>query len=499
MSDQYSFSEFSRQSSKGIVVIYGNALYKVLKQTWVLAAIFLTRFSRLPDEIISYTYVGIIVVLVFTLVRSYLAYRNFQFKIEDDHFILKKGILKKTNISISFDRIQNINFKQNVVQQLINVYGVGIETAGSKKTEIEIKALSHSKAKALKAQITTSNTTVKPEEKVENKPLLSIGIKELLKVSLTENHFQSLLLFLALLIGFFQQIEQILKGLGQGEFVDEYLDQGTEVILGSFILIGILLFFLLIAAIISSFVRVFLRHFNLTLFIREKALEISQGLFTKKSILLKKQKVQSITVSTNPFKRWAGISYVTFKQAVSGKIKQKKKDKLIRVVGCKADQVQALKDELYQTNNLEQQEKEHPDSYYKLRMLFQSLLLLILINGGIYLVYSHLSIFYMNIALLPLFYFLVDKKFRKRFYAISEEMLFVGQGLIETHHTYFELFKVQNIKMRQTIFQQRRDVVDLILQTASGKIKIPCVKKERADEIYNYLLYKVETSNESWM
>lgn len=498
MSNQYSFSEFSRQSPKGILVIYGNALYKVLKQTWVLAAIFLTRLSKLSDEQIIYLYLGIAAVLIFTLVRSYLAYRNFQFKIEDGHFVLKKGIIKKKNISISFDRIQNINFKQNLIQQIINVHGVGIETAGSKKTEIEIKALSHSKAKALKAQISISQTSKETLVKVEEKPLLKIKPQQLLKVSLTENHLQSLVLFLALLIGFFQQIEQLLDGLGQKEFVDEYLDQSTEAIFGSIILIGILLFLLLVAAIISSFIRVFLRHFNMTLFIKDTALEISQGLFTKKSIILKKQKVQSITVSTNPFKRWAGISFVTFKQAVSGRVK-KKKDKLIRVVGCKIDQVQKLKDELFQTSSVENQEKEFPDSYYKMRMLFQSLFLLILINGAAYLIYTHSSVFLFNIGLVPLFYFLVHKKYKKRFYTISKELLLVGKGLLETHHTYFELFKIQNVKMKQTIFQEKKGVVDLVLQTASGKIRIPCVKVDRANEIYNYLLYKVETSNESWM
>ena len=240
MNNQYSFSEFSRQSSKGILVIYVNALYKVLKQTWILAAIFITRLSKLSGEQVVYIYLGIAGIFLFTLIRSYLLYRNFLFKIEDDHFVLKKGILKKTNISIPFDRIQNINFKQNLIQQVINVHGVGIETAGSKKTEIEIKALSHSKAKALKAQISISQVAEKVLDKVEEKPLLKIRPKELLKVSITENHLQSLVLFLALLIGFFQQIEQLLDSLGQKDFAKEYFNQSTEAIFGSIILIVIL-------------------------------------------------------------------------------------------------------------------------------------------------------------------------------------------------------------------------------------------------------------------
>ena len=71
-------------------------------------------------------------VLSIFLIRAYLIYKNFQFKIENEHFILKQGILKKTNTSIPFDRIQNINFKQNIIQQIIGVFEVSIETAGSK-------------------------------------------------------------------------------------------------------------------------------------------------------------------------------------------------------------------------------------------------------------------------------------------------------------------------------------------------------------------------------
>ncbi len=49
---------------------------------------------------------------------------------------------------------------------------------------------------------------------------------------------------------------------------------------------------LVFIAILSSFVRVFLVHFNLTVYLKDHAFEIYQGLFTKKSIILKKDKIQ---------------------------------------------------------------------------------------------------------------------------------------------------------------------------------------------------------------
>lgn len=497
MNDTTPFSDFSRQSPKGILVIYGDTLLQVLKQSWVLAAIFITRLSRFSEQDLQYIYLGIIGIFILTLFTSYLSYRNFMFKVEDNHFLLKKGILKKNHTSIPFDRIQNINFKQNLIQQVINVYGVAIETAGSKKTEITIKALSHDEAIALKNQISITNKTTQPVKEQE-KPLLRVNAKELLKVSITENHLQSLFLFLALLLGFFQQIEQVLDSFGQKKILGTYIDQGSDFVFGSIVLIIIFLFFLIVVAIISSFMRVFIRHFNLVMFVKEDALEINQGLLTKKSTLLKKQKVQSITVSTNPLKRWVGIFYITFKQAISGKV-SKKNDKLIRIVGCNLSQVEKVKNDLLKMESIETQSKEFSDDYYKMRMFLQSFLLILLLSTAGYLMYPDASILLINIVLLPLFYFLVQKKFKKRFYKISQELLLVGRGLIDTHHTYFELFKIQNIKLKQTIFQERKQVVDVIIQTASGKIKIPCIKQERANEIYNYLLYKAETNKEPWM
>tara|TARA_B100000795_G_C22803315_1_gene443168 strand:- start:2471 stop:3964 length:1494 start_codon:yes stop_codon:yes gene_type:complete len=497
MNHNYSFSAFSKQSSKGILVIYGDILIKILKQTWVLFLLFLSKISEISEGQSFYIYLGVLVVFMFSLVRAYLSYINFKFKIENNHFVLKKGIIRKTNTSIAFDRIQNINFKQNLIQQFINVYGVSIETAGSNKTEIVIKALSHSKALALKELISTTDTSSEvPIEK--EKPLLNIKIKELLKVSLTENHFRSLLLLLALIIGFFQQIEPILESLGGKEFLDEYLNQSTEAILGSIILLVVLILFLMFVSVCSSFVRIFLRHFNLVLFVKKDAFEIYQGLLTKKSIVLKIQKVQSITVSSNPFKRWVGISYVIFKQALSGKVKNKK-DKLIKIIGCEHNQVNLIKNHLFDIRELDSSQKQFTDSYYKLRMLFQSFLILVSINIVIFSIFDILYILFINLLLIPFSFFLVHKKNKKTFYKISNNLILVGKGLIETHHTYFQLFKVQNVKMKQTIFQQRKDVVDLILQTASGKIKIPCISTKNGTDIYNHILFNVENSKQPWM
>ncbi|WP_405607562.1 PH domain-containing protein [Polaribacter sp. Asnod1-A03] len=498
MNNTFDFRQFSHQSKKGILVIYGNLLYKFFKISWILLFIIFKDFSKFNDQKVTYIALGFAFVLIFLFVRAYLLFKNFQFKVENNHFILKQGVLKKSNTSISFDRIQNINFKQNIIQQLINVHEVNIETAGSNKTEISIKAMSFLKAKALKNQLTSSfNKTIEVEAEKE-KPFLKINPLELLKISLTENHIQSLLIFLALLVGLFQQIDQVFKGFLKDNLVTNYIKESSNSFYQSTLLILVFAIILVLTAVLSSFVRVFLFHFNLTVFVKEESFEIYQGLFTKKSFILKKDKIQNITISTNPIKKILGISFITFKQAVSGKVNQKK-EKLIRIVGCKIAQVNKVKKLLFNFSDVDNLQRKQVHFYLKARMYFRTLLFLSIINIGFYLLFFDVKIYLINLLIIPFFIFLINLIYRKKFYKISEDVLLVGRGSIETHLTYLPFFKVQNIKMTQSFFQERNKVVDLVFQTASGKIKLPCIEKEEAIKIYNYTLFKVESSKNLWM
>ena len=154
---------------------------------------------------------------------------------------------------------------------------------------------------------------------------------------------------------------------------------------------------------------------------------------------------------------------------------------------------------MFDTTELENKEKNFSKNYYKRRIFIITLLILFILYAIAYQIINSVIVFYSMIIVFPVVVFLILKKVKKRYYKISDSMLLVARGLLETHLTYLEIFKVQNIKMKQNIFQEGSDVADLILQTASGKIKIPCICFEDAIKIYNHTLYKVETSKKSWM
>jgi len=255
---------------------------------------------------------------------------------------------------------------------------------------------------------------------------------------------------------------------------------------------------LIFLGLISSFVRVILVHFNLIVFIKNDTLEINQGFTTKKSVVLKKNKVQYITISTNPLKKILGISFITFNQAESG-ISKENTQKIIKIVGCKITQILAIKNLLFPRENLSDFQKNQVDSYFKKRLYIRGFLLLILLNVGFYLVSKNPTIFWLNTILVPIFVFLIHLKYQKRTFLFSDEIFEVNFGSIETHQSMIPFYKIQHVSLHQTIFQARKNVADLVFQTASGKIKIPCIKINEALKMYNFALYKIETSQQSWM
>jgi len=132
-------------------------------------------------------------------VIAYLRYLNFTFYIDEEHdeFIISDGIINKTRTTIQLNKIQQVNIHQNLIQRIISVYALSVDTAGSDKKEGNIKAISHALALALKAKL-LDNESHKPivkegstnqeinEETVSKEalPFLKISFQVCLKLEL---------------------------------------------------------------------------------------------------------------------------------------------------------------------------------------------------------------------------------------------------------------------------------------------------------------------------
>ena len=99
--------------------------------------------------------------------------------------------------------------------------------------------------------------------------------------------------------------------------------------------------------------------------------------------------------------------------------------------------------------------------------------------------------------LLAAFLFLSHKK---RHFRISETQLEISKGHISQTIYRLQNYKIQSVRFRQNIFVKRRGLADIIIYSGAGEnLTIPYIPEKLAMDLYNFLLYKVESTNKTWM
>ena len=152
MSNSVDFSKPQRQSLTGILVMFVNTLQKSVRAFWPILLLWLVKFETLNKLVVFGSVAGFLIVIGFF---SYLQYWFFTFYIDEEtnEFVIQKGVLKKTKITMQLHKIQQVNINQSLIQRLVNVHKLEIDTAGSDKKEGSISAISHELALILKERL----------------------------------------------------------------------------------------------------------------------------------------------------------------------------------------------------------------------------------------------------------------------------------------------------------------------------------------------------------
>ena len=217
------FNQPQRQSAIGVLVIFLEMIFVLLKNIWPIIVITLLRAE---DRSV---WVGLLIALgiaVYFGVYSFLKYRNFTFFIDEDNdeFVINDGIINKSKTAIQLHKIQQVNIKQNFIQRLIGVYAMDVDTAGSDQKEGNIKAISHSLALALKSKLLENEGKIVvdetelaiPQTEDTTAPFLKINLVSLLKIGFTSNYVKSI----GLILTFFFTIYENLHQAGAEDLVD---------------------------------------------------------------------------------------------------------------------------------------------------------------------------------------------------------------------------------------------------------------------------------------
>ena len=501
--NDFSLFEPNRQSIFAIIFILIKFVKIFFRQFWPILLVFLLG-NKGSSKGMYFLY-GIGGITILSLIYSLIAFFKYYFYIKEDSLIIEKGVITKTKTSIPFDRIQTVNFEQNFLQQIVGVVEVKIDTAGSKGNEFDMNALEKDKAEELREYILANKQEVKVindlgEEvivKEEKKELLmKLNPLDLLKVGVSQNHLRTLgiIFFFALTI-----VEDLGEALNM-DLYDKVGEYGSS-FASSIIYVVAIALFIFIGTFLISLVSTVLRYFDLHFFKTHNGFKLIAGLLNRKEQAAMNHKIQIINWKTNPIRSAFGMFTLSLKQAAATEIAAKQ---TVQIPGLYADQLEVVKKEYYPAYDaLAFTDHKMSASFLTRALLYYSLLPSLLVGGLSAISYynpEELTFpIWAPIAVLiftSLFLYFYWKNWRLK---IDHEALQVHSGIIGKYDTLLKLFKVQNVELKQNIYQRRRNLASLQLHTASGNVNIPYIPLEKAEALRDYILYKAEVSRERWM
>lgn len=490
-----------RQSPVAILLILFRFMGSILRQAWPIVLVLLLRPSSFKGDSWTLWAMGI---GSLSTIASIIAYFKFYYYVKNEELIIEKGLFQKTRLNIPFDRIQTINFRQNPIHRFFKVVSLEIDTAGSKGKEFSITALDKEKAETIRSFLIAHIPKEKTEGNehaeettpfVEDKKLIHLSLTDLLKIGVGQNHLRGLGIIFGAIFTMLEFVgDDANSGKGLIRKVFALFDIGKSHTNQELWLYAIPLLILFLLA--SSFIMTILKYYDLRFLKTTKGFKVITGLINRREQSASIQKIQMIRWSNNPLKKIFELFDLRLLQASSSIVSRKQ---AFYVPGIYDEQLTAVR----KTYFPEEQEMRFETHGISKRIIFKRLWLygiLPMIPGFFFFnVMNHEPMSIIWWLWLPFIIwtsFLYQRNWR---YHVSEGGIRTTKGIFGRSHTLLKWNKLQGAKTRQSIFQARRGYTDLHFFTAAGTITIPYIEEEKARKMVNFALYKVESSEESWM
>ncbi len=496
------FSIPRRQSYAAILMI-AYRLYKVLiRQLFPFLLVVLFGGSSKKGDMLMYIAGA---VALFGGIYSIISFFKYYFYIKSDKLIVKKGVFKRSTLEIPFDRIQSINFEQNLLHRLFNVVKLNMDTAGSAGSELQLNALNHQMASALSAHILENRSTERAaitsegaaiqKERSHKEVIFHLTIPQLLKVGVTANHLRSGGLIIFFFFWIWDNLTEM--GLDVEERMEDYVPT-EELLAASLIAIGAVMVLFVIVAFVISLIRTVLKYYDLKMYRQsDDGFVVESGLLNRREHAAKDTKIQLMTWSQNLLQNWGSIYQMKLNQASSQAVNDKR---ALQVAGMTAQNLDQVERYLFKEriDELGEVARYGVHSYYRYKKIFWRTVFFVPLIGGLY--FMEKQTFLICVVVLYLIMLIsAHLSYKKKTYALSDNLLLITGGTWGSSATKMLLHKMQSVRLLQTPFQRRRGLASLVLHTASGALRIPDIAYEQCLTLKNYLLYRVESSQEEWL
>jgi putative membrane protein len=479
------WGEFRRQPFMAIGQILFKSVIQLIKIFWPLILIFLVKAKGGRDTIGETI---LIILPVLALIKAITDFLFFRFRITNEEVQVKSGIFSRKQITLPLHKIQTVHINQTWIQKIFNLSELAFDSPGSEKAEVTIQ-LGKVEAEEVMAFVLRKSTA---SETVENKePLISeLSFKDLLKLGLTSNHFETLLILFGLFLSFLNNIKDIIS-----DYNENLLEDSTNKIIESsilFIIMGV--FAILILSVLVSLIRTTLSYINFRITKTAKGFSISKGLINSSQKLIPFEKVQFLSWKTNWLRKTISMYLFEFHTIGDKEVKNNLKIKIPVTSELVLDKLaKSYSPDIPEqfSSNL----KVHSSFLYRSTLFFGILPSLVL-SIPLFMFAKEKALLLLLIPLYAfLYYWLYNRKF---LFSWTSNLININTGVFGNRTVILKWEKIQSVKISQSLYQQRKYLADLVISTAGGTITAPYIPLEAARELQNFALFKVESSSENW-
>lgn len=452
-------------------------------------------------DLVSRLTLGGIAFALAVAVAALLSYWFFRFQISADSILIRQGVFKKKQLDIKFGRIQGINTRQNPVYRLLGLVTVSFDTAGSAGSEGNLPAVTRDFADALRERIgkpRTVESTGDADSAAAAGALLQLDWRDMIRIGLADRRALIVFAFIGpLMERIDENIDRYLSA-----FIQAAAANGIEFDTASGISIGITIFVsVILLFIIVSIAAAFLRYHNFQLFLDGRTLRSHAGLLTAHEHSMELGKIQTLRLEQGVVQRLLGRYRFTARQAVSSGKDTSKKVFVVPVVTSALADTLRKKFLAPEGGRLSQDPNDAGFESISPHYMRSKILLVGLLPSLLAVV--ALSRPMGPAAFLFLLWFpavaAVSYRIWKRAGFMHDDQEIIRRSGLLGYRTVALLFrKVQRVSVTQSRYQRRKGLASLRIYMASGSVRVPYIDHGKAQQLRDYILYKVESSQLAW-
>lgn len=417
----------------------------VIRLAWVLILVFIgsPQFQGVSG-------IGVLIVLWFVIALAYqlVYYQRFEYELTGNTLDIVSGVLSRRRREIPIRRVQNVDISRNVVHRALGIAQLNMETAGGSSTEASLKYVQYTEAKRLEAEIGRLKRGDEPDAApADTRNLFAITPKELGLLGIVGIDLR-LLSFVAILL-------PIIAPSLREQFGDPLVGLAVTAPLVALALVAGV-------AAISGLISM-TNYYGFRLSRSEDELQYERGLFQRYSGTIPIDKVQTLSVAENVIARRLGYASLSVETAGYAPGEGGSQS---AVPLAEDDRVFSLAQSIEAFGEVE---FARPPKRARERYIVRYIGVATIILALAFAIdrYSGFSFaWYMALILYPIAPVAAHLKWIHLGYHIGDEYAILREGFWTRSTRIVPYYRVQTVLDSQSIFQRRRHLATLVVDTA---------------------------------